>query len=262
MAKETFYPVQGEKRTRNTEGQVSRIRANVEVGVYEFKEIPHKFVTVNLAGSNIAAGQLAYDQKDKRGFYLHQLKVLISTDSEEYYIQKDAPGTSEGRSQFTTTCQLGINLQAGTFGDVPTTGVGGTFSIGESITQDLSDFRTVNDSTERVAQHIYHMSATKDGTPYTKPEDLLDTTIEGQLTGTPLHSVPYLAIDNFGIPSQAIYVSHKPGAGDLQMNITMESTLMYVEKTNEVFVAYVSEKPITWHEDFNFTISASKVIAD
>jgi len=262
MAQKTIYPVQGEVRTEKLGNQIAQLRGNVEVVIYEFKEIPNKFVTINLAGTTIEAGDLEYDQDDKRGYFLSECQVDITADGSQYFLQKDAPGTSEGAYQFTTTCQLALNITAGTFGDVPTTGIGGSIAIGQSSTQDLSDFRTINKSEGPTARHIYRMAATADGTPYDKPEDLVDTSVKGQFEGDPLYHVPQLATANLGIPSQAIFVSHQPGAGDLRIHLDFDATLLYVEKTWEFAVVKVETKTVHWRQNFSFLIPAAAVVGD
>lgn len=260
MAKKSF-PF-NDYRTTSVAKQTPSMRLNVDVVAYQYKEIPHKFLTVNLEGSNVMAGDLTYDADDKKGYYLHQSSVVISVDSDEYVLRKDSPGTTIGSSETTSSSQLALNLTTGTFGDVPTTGVSGGITIGTSYTENLSDFRVLNKSNDSVATHLYRMAATRDGSPYNKPEDLVDTSAKGQWEGDPLFGVPEIAISNMPIISQAIYYSRGEKAPDVTLTVEVEATLMYVEKTFKVFEVQIDTKSVQWRQDFKWALPMSRIVPD
>lgn len=259
MTKENFSF--NDYRKISLDSQTPAIRLNTEASVYQYKEIPHKFLAVDLQGSNIMAGsELTYDQDDKRGWYLHEVQVSISLGAPEYVLRADSPGTTMGSSETTSSAQLSLDLTLGTFGDVPTTGASGGITIGDSYTENLTDFRVINTSDDATAAHTYRMAATKDGSRYDKPEDLVDDSTKGQLEGTPLFGVPEIAIANLPIISQAVYFTRDTKAPDVTLAISITAKLVYVEKTFEVFVTDIKTRTKTWREGFSYLIPASKIV--
>jgi hypothetical protein len=247
------------------ERQTAALRFNAKVTMARFREVPNTFVTVSLQGTNIAAdhkGNLTYNQKDIRGYYLHALDVSFKINSDAYHINQDAPVTSMGSGATTSTAQLQVDVNAGTFGPEPTTGVGAGVAIGSSFTQNLSDFRVVNNSEETVVQHTYRMAATRQGKAYDRPEDLADMSVGGQWQGAPLLEVPELAISNLPVISQAIFVSREPEGADLVLDVAFKAHFMRVEKTFEVVVVDLKTDEQTWKWGSSYKLPVSTVEAD
>jgi hypothetical protein len=247
---------------QSLDAQAPSIRVNGKVTIAQYKEVPHTVLAVSMEGTNVAAdhrGVLSHDEKDRRGFYLHQLDIALSVDSGDYYIESDSPVTTMGGGEMTSSAQIQLDLSAGTFGPVPTTGVSGGIVIGSSFSEVLSDFKVVNTSEGAVAQHSYRMASTKEGKAYETPRDLVDLSAAGQWQGSPLFEVPDLAKANLPLISQVIFVSREPQFADLNLHVAMTAHLVYVEKTFEVVYVDIQPKTKLWNWSNSYKIPVSEV---
>ncbi|WP_214412177.1 hypothetical protein [Sphaerisporangium fuscum] len=246
--------------------QKAALRLNGGVTITNFKKIPNTFISVGLSGTTVAAdhnGEMTYDSDDKKGYYLDRFEVNVLLDSPDYYVSTDAPTTTMGSGATTSSAQLALNLSAGTFGPVPTTGIGEGVAIGESFTANLTDWRVENHSENNAVRHVYYMAACGGGAhAYNRPEDLVDTSFEGGFKGAPLLAVPHLSIANMPLIDTGIFVSREQQLSDVTLRIVMRAHFVYVEKTFELFVVKIDTKGRTWTYEYDVKLPVSQVVPD
>jgi hypothetical protein len=242
------------------DGQTAAVRINAQVDVYDFATIPKKFISVSLAGSNVAAstsGNLGIDRDDKRGFFTESAVVSMALSGSRFAIEQDSPSTTMGQEATTSTTSIGVNVSAGTFGDTPTTNVGGGVTIGSSFSRNLTDFRVVNNSDDHRLLHRYLLAASSGGS-YDEPKDLLDMSVGGQFTGACLFKLPPISVSNLPLASQAIFIADAdPDETSLQLSVSVQHNLREVEKTFELFVVKVD----TWTRSWTSTLTESIPLA-
>jgi len=218
------------------EKQKVGFRLNATATVTQLEEFDNTFIAVSMEGTDVAAsdnGRMTWDKDDKRGFYLERVDIGISIDDPSYYVAVDSPATTMGSESTTSSSQLDLNVNAGTFGPVPTGGVAAGVAIGTSFSVSLNDWRTENNSRNAVIMHSLAMAASE-GAPYESAEDLLDTSVGGQFKGTPLYKVPHISIANLPVLSSGIFVSKGKQYRDTVLSIGVTVRLASVEKTFEV----------------------------
>lgn len=248
MAQETTSFEKYEKKYY--EKQAAALRLNGSAVVTNIKSMRRTFVSVSLEGSNIAAsvdGSMLYDKDDKRGYYCDQVDVELSLRA-PYKVGIDSPQTTMGTESTTSSSQWQLDVNAGTFGPVPTAGVGGGLVIGSAFSKGMQDWRVVNTSTDRVIRHSYRMAASG-GAAYEQPTDLVDQTAAGQFEGCPLYEVPDISVANMPLLSTAIFMSDglQP-ASRVDLVATVTGHFVRIEKTFEFFVVETEtiRKPWTW----------------
>jgi hypothetical protein len=259
MGKQTLY-VNDEQYGPDWDGQLPRIRLNAQIDFYKFEKIPYKFVVVNLNGTVVAASHLgiqAFHRDDVKGWFTESVTVTMGFSLPRITIEQDSPSTTMGSAATTSSTAIGINENLGTFGPVPTTGIGAGITIGNSFTANVTDFRITNDSSNTQVVHHYLLAASRGG-PFNQPQDLVNLSAEGQFEGTPLFDPPPLAISNLPILSQAIFLT-PPDVGDSPLTIHITHTLLKVEKTFEVFVTQVNASRRTWSYQWAPLVPLSQV---
>lgn len=233
-------------------GQTAAVRLNAQVDVYDFATIPKKFISVSLAGSNVAAatsGSLGTDRDDKRGYFTESAVVTVSLSGDRFAIEQDSPSTTMGQEATSSTTSIGVNVSAGTFGDTPTANVGGGVTIGSSFSRNLTDFRVVNNSDDSRLSHRYVLAASSGG-KYDEPKDLLDLSVGGQFTGACLFKLPPIAVSNLPLASQVIFIGDADAgvdAGEEQtLSISIQHNLREIEKTFQVFAVTMDSWARSW----------------
>ncbi|HSV65639.1 MAG TPA: hypothetical protein VLJ59_07010 [Mycobacteriales bacterium] len=233
--------------TSGLDGQTARIRINAQVDAYIFDKIPNTFVTVSLDGTSVKATdaeKLATDRDDKRGWYTEWVEVQVTLDNPDFVVRQDAPQTTMGSGAVSSTTSLSIDASAGTFGPTPTTNVGAGLTIGSSVSHNLTDFKIQNRSTDQLVKHRYKLAQTSGGA-YESPGDLVNMSAAGQFQGSPLFTLPDLAITNLPVLTTVIFMSTSPQQQDVNLSITVTHHLAQVEKTFKVFSVSVDN---WWHE--------------
>jgi hypothetical protein len=240
------------------ENQHAALRLNGAATVTNLEDMKRTFISVSLSGSNIAAdhrGTMTYDRKDKRGYFCDQVNVRMSLDAPGYHVGIDGPQTTVGTVSTTSSAQFQLDVNAGTFGPVPTTGVSAGIAIGSSFSASLADWRVVNNSENTFISHSYHMAASTGGL-YKEPGDLVDTTPGGQFEGTPLFSVPDISISNMPLLSTGIFVSDEIEKDDVRLRVDITGWFVWVEKTFEFFDVKIdsARQPWTWSYTYPITV--------
>jgi hypothetical protein len=240
------------------ENQHVALRLNGAATVTNLEQMKRTFISISLSGTNVAAdhrGIMTYDRKDKRGYFCDQVDVRMSLDAPGYHIAVDGPQTTMGSVSTTSSAQLQLDVNAGTFGPVPTTGVSAGIAIGQSFTASLADWRVVNNSENTFISHSYRMAASNGGL-YKEPADLVDTTPGGQLEGTPLFSVPDISISNMPLLSTGIFVSDELEKDDVTLTVSITGWFVWVEKTFEFFDVKIdsARKPWTWEYSYRIGV--------
>jgi len=259
MAQETTSFEEYDKKTY--EWQVAALRLNGSAVVTNLKNMKRTFISVSLEGSNVAAsldGKLIYDKDDKRGYFCDQIDVELSIGS-PYKIGIDSPQTTMGSESTSTSSQWQLDVNAGTFGPVPTTGVSGGIVIGSSFSKGLQDWKVVNTSTNDVIRHSYRMAASERAA-YEQPSDLVDQTASGQFQGCPLYHVPDISVANMPLLTTGIFVSDRlQDRSRVNLQVKVTGHFVRVEKTFEFFVVDIEtlRKPWTWQYSVPVTIPAA-----
>ncbi|WP_413755179.1 hypothetical protein [Streptomyces sp. MMBL 11-3] len=260
MAQETTSFARYDKK--GYESQVAALRLNGEAVVTNIKSMKRTFLSVSLEGSNVAAGidgTMQYDKDDLRGYYCDQVDVTMSLDSSAFTLRTDSPQTTSGVSSVTSSSQFQLDVNAGTFGPVPTTGVSTGLVIGTSFSRSLEDWKAVNLSDGKRMNQSYRMAASE-GAAYETPTDLIDMSAKGQIEGCPLFHVPDLSLANMPLMSTGIFATDKIlGPSTVNLTVTVTGHFVRIEKTFELFVVKpdVIRKPWTWTYKFPVTIPAA-----
>jgi hypothetical protein len=266
MAQRTYYYNKAYKSDPSyLEGQTASIRLNAQVDVYQYSTVPQKFLSVNLQGSFVSAGnKLINNRDDKRGYFTEFVDVTIGlyhcddqNQTWDWVVEQGSPSTTMGSTATSSSTGLSVNESAGTFGPIPTIGIGAGISIGSTFTKNLSDFKVINRSTNDSAIHRYPLAASKDGTPYAQAIDLVDMSAKGQFSGATLFHLPDLAVANLPLISQVIFMINNTKAADPELTIHVSHHLMQVEKTYKFFTVDRDTTPKSWSEEFQQTVSLS-----
>lgn len=158
--------------------QEAIIRLLGKVTTHRYENSPYTFVTLNLAGSTIAAadkGAIALDDGVMgRYWFTEKVEVTIElTEPGEIVILRSEPLNQNRVSQVTSSNQISINLSTGAFGATavgqPSAGV----VIGTSFTRSMQDFRIVSSTNDNRTYRLYAMEASSGG-PYSTLRDLAD----------------------------------------------------------------------------------------
>ncbi len=240
--------------------QTSVIRYNCKVDSYSFSapnKTGYKFIAVSLNGTTVEAsstGKLAINQSDIRGWFTEVAMVAISLSPAGFSVEQDAPQTTMGSEVTTSSTSISFNESLGTFGPTPTVNVGAGITMGSSFSRNLADFKVVNISDNSAVHHNYILASSK-GAPYDKPDDLLDFSASGQLSGTPLFELPDIAVANLPIISQAVFVADGGVGNTFNLAVTINHQLRKVEKTFEVLAtetqAWLTEWSHTWNQEIH-----------
>lgn len=238
------------------EGQTACIQLNAKVDVCSYDGIAHQFIIVSLQGTQVTAtqsGSLAHNQSDLRGWFTESVDIKIDMNNKDFFRYQDSPGTTLGSESTSSSTGISISEQLGTFGPVPTTGVGGGLVIGSTFSRNLSDIKVVSTSTPTEIHHSYRMASSCGGA-YEQPSDLINNTADGQFHGCPLFTLPDIVVSELPIISQGIFVSHNPKPGAVALQIHVTQRLRKVEKTFKVFSVDCSAASMLFNQNFVFPV--------
>ncbi len=230
--------------------QVGHIDLNINITPSVYEGIVNKYLLFSFQGSKVAAsnnGELKDNESARRGWFLEQVEVQINPEAayaNAFAMAQDAPTTTSDAKSVTSSVGLSISGSVGAFGKTPTANVSAGLSINNSFTEQLEDFKINNISTNAEMKHEYYM-ASSSGAPYSEPLDLVNNTVTGQLKGDPLYEVPDLAICNFPLASQAIFMT--TGSEELTDKVVFEiyitAVLRYIHKYHDNPVHVSLEDP-------------------
>lgn len=180
----------------------------------------------NTTTASAKVSQLAWDQSDKKGYFLEKLEITIEPTSgaENVVLIANAPLNDLNSGNHTITSEI------------PKANEVGQGIIGPNkFTQSIDGFTYLNSSDNKTLRHIVSLSKTSAGA-YTKPEDLVMMDAGSQLTGTPLADLPGSATGTMPIIAQGLWQANNANfTGSVTFKITYKMTMRYVEKTNYFF---------------------------
>ena len=163
-------------------------------------------IFASLDGSTISSGKMFADRNDERGFFQDRVTVRMSVSRPDLIAAGDGPSTQNGTAHTSSSTTLSFNTSAGLgfFGPTPTgnVSVGAGYSLSNSFSRDLTDFRVENHTLNNVAVHDYIMAACS-GSAYTGPSDLIPSDVSQFVSGVVLRNPPPLATANLPLISQA-----------------------------------------------------------
>lgn len=209
----------------------TRITANVKLHlVHEDTAQARKMLEVNLEGSHVHPGDLIYDNTDDRGWYTEAVECTMWNDELTPQLARQAPATTQSGGSATSDSTFDVSLEASK--DGPSGGVG--HSIGESFSVDLTDFTCSDTSYAEYARHLYKLSMTADGSGYSGPRDLINTSVSSGFDQD-LRGLPALAKSNLSLLDQAIWIAPANYQGTYNLNVRVHHTVRYVHLDDNSF---------------------------
>ncbi|OWY25853.1 hypothetical protein C7N43_32780 [Sphingobacteriales bacterium UPWRP_1] len=206
--------------------------------LYAFTLSPtQKLVHLTTEGSIAKAGVQAFNQQDKRGYFLEKLEITIepTTGAENVYRDVDSPSTDTNTGSRTITTS--ISGTGGVNKDGPSAGLG--ISGSNSWSQNINGFKYLNVSSGKKLYHVMELASSSVG-PYTKASDLLDVSFTGAFSGTPLGTLPEQATNSMPFLAQGVWQTYNGDfAGKVTFKVQYKMQLRYVEKTNYFVTADV-----------------------
>lgn len=208
-----------------------------------------RFVYVNLNGTKFGCSP-RFDQNDVRGGFIDRVAAQV-------WIQKAGPGndpthnvpglgivdespkTKNASGRVTSSISFSVSGELGIQGKTPSAGIGAGVTIGQSFSHDVSDFTFYNRSTVSLLYHIFEMTQTGNGHPYSSARDLLDP-LQSPFVGARLHSLPALAKSNVPIVSQAIWTNIDDAAiapeyNNLEVAVALRPSYSFIAASAEFF---------------------------
>ena len=252
-----------EDRTYAVGEKTGEVRLNAEFSMFVYKPTMNapsgRFLLVSLAGTSVSPTKdhMEKDQTDIRGFFTESVDLQMGFDEVEHSIsiRQDSPETTGSTGSVTSSISTSFN--GGFFGSDLTGGAG--LSISNSISASLQDFSIINHSDNHRAHHIYQMTMTKEGSPYETPNDLLDMSTSGQLSGCPLFHLSPRAQSNLPIVSQVLFWTPQEITDTRTLGITITHVTRKVEKTFKVFSVDVNNWKGSTTANFTFDIDFGQV---
>jgi hypothetical protein len=213
--------------------QKGGMRLNVSFELYPYRRNPdapvERFLLASLEGSTVTPavdGKLTRNQRDIRGWFTEAVDVEMVCGGEKVTIRQDAPPTTEETGSHTVSSSISVSFNEGAFGKTPTAGAGVGFSISNSFTENLSDFRIINKSTSSKVSHGLALTMLKGGHRYRWLADLVSDEVSGALL-----ELPDRAISNLSLVSQALFHAPPQVNGTEKFVVSLTHHLAWLEKT-------------------------------
>jgi len=227
-------------------------KSRTSVEAYEVRT-----VFLDLDTTSFGVGTMTMDEKGARGWYLESVNYRAwlqdpgkGADEKQarmdWPIGKEAPDTSNQTGSVSSSIAYTLDGSAGFFGKEVTGNVGGSISIQSSHSHSLTDFTFFQHSDAQVLRHEIRMTMAADGTSYSVPDDLLETTAAGNVVGAfgaviggvlgvagpydPefIRQLPGMAKSNVPVVGQAVWMSNGKGALVDKLNLQLSMKARYI----------------------------------
>lgn len=185
-----------------------------------------QFVLVDLSGSHVSPGTLAFERDDKRGAFTDRLELRIwFADDSDFFVTKSGPDTTSESGSASRS--MSYTMDGGFFGLTPTANA--AWSITSGVSRSIPDFELISRTGaegDRALNHLYRLRIIGES-KYSVPPDAVDFDSGIGRVREP----PPRATGDLPIYSSALFRRPSAADGTRTMKISLRHRVMTIEKT-------------------------------
>jgi hypothetical protein len=204
-----------------------------------------QFVLVDISGSHVSPGTVAFNRDDKRGGFTDQLELRIwFADDGAFFVTKSGPDTTSESGSASSS--MSYTVDVGTFGKTATANA--AWSITSGVSRSIPDFELISRTGatgDRELNHLYRMRLIGES-KYSVPPDAVE--FASSALGL-VREPPPRAVGDLPIYSSALFRRPSAADGTRTLKISLRHRVMTIEKTffpgppPGLFPIYQPEKP-------------------